>query len=81
LALGGLSGLVAMVIPSVMMRLILNSLVGFVAGSLTAPLATIGIALVYYDERVRKEAFDLQLMMASLGALPPVPPVPVAVQP
>ena len=81
LALGGLIGLVAMVIPSVMAQLILKSLAGFVAGSLTGPLATIGIALVYYDERVRKEAFDLQWMMASLGALPPVPPVPAAVQP
>ncbi len=43
---------------------------GFVAGSLTAPLATIGISLLYYDERVRKEAFDLHLMMASIDAAP-----------
>ena len=47
----------------------------FVAGSITAPLSTIGISLVYYDERVRKEAFDLQLMLASLET--PVLPVPV----
>jgi hypothetical protein len=43
---------------------------GFVAGSLTGPLATIGISLLYYDERVRKEAFDLHLMMASIDAEP-----------
>jgi len=43
---------------------------GFVAGSLTGPLATIGISLLYYDERVRKEAFDLHLMMSSLDAAP-----------
>jgi len=30
------------------------------------PLATIALTLIYYDERVRKEGFDLQLMMASL---------------
>jgi hypothetical protein len=30
------------------------------------PLVTIAFSLVYYDERVRKEAFDLQLMMTTL---------------
>jgi hypothetical protein len=51
---------------------ILSALAGFVAGALTGPLATIGMSLLYFDERVRKEAFDLQLMMASLdgGSMP-----------
>jgi hypothetical protein len=39
---------------------------GFVAAVLVGPLATIAFSLVYYDERVRKEAFDLQLMMTTL---------------
>lgn len=43
-------------------------LAGFISGSVTGPLATIGISLLYYDERVRKEAFDLQLMILSLDA-------------
>lgn len=38
----------------------------FISQCLVAPLATIALALVYYDERVRKEAFDLELMMATL---------------
>jgi Membrane domain of glycerophosphoryl diester phosphodiesterase len=38
----------------------------FVSQSLVAPLVTIAFSLVYYDERVRKEAFDLQLMMTTL---------------
>jgi hypothetical protein len=39
------------------------------------PLMTIGFSLLYYDERVRKEAFDLQLMMSTLdGAQPEVAP-------
>jgi hypothetical protein len=38
----------------------------FLGRTLAGPVATIAIALVYYDERVRKEAFDLQLMMESL---------------
>jgi hypothetical protein len=38
----------------------------FISECLVGPLATIAFALVYYDERVRKEAFDLQLMMTTL---------------
>lgn len=45
---------------------ILIDFAAFLNGSLTGPLATIGISLVYYDERVRKEAFDLHLMLTSL---------------
>jgi hypothetical protein len=44
-----------------------NYLSGFVAGVLAGPIVTIALALLYYDERVRKEAFDLQLMMESMG--------------
>lgn len=39
----------------------------FLASTLAGPIATIAIALIYYDERVRKEAFDLQLMMEAIG--------------
>lgn len=46
-------------------------LAGFIAGTLAGPIATIAIALLYYDERVRKEAFDLQLMMEAVGEPPP----------
>jgi hypothetical protein len=53
---------------------VLIYLAGFIAGSITGPLATIGLSLLYYDERVRKEAFDLQLMMSSLDA----PGLPIA---
>lgn len=42
-------------------------LAGFVAGVLAGPIVTIALALLYYDERVRKEAFDLQLMMEAMG--------------
>jgi hypothetical protein len=40
----------------------------FISECLVGPLATIAFSLVYYDERVRKEAFDLQLMMSTLDA-------------
>lgn len=40
----------------------------FISQCLVGPLATIAFSLVYYDERVRKEAFDLQLMMSTIDA-------------
>jgi hypothetical protein len=42
-------------------------LVGGVAGAATAPLLMVSFAIAYYDLRVRKEGFDLQLMMANLS--------------
>jgi Membrane domain of glycerophosphoryl diester phosphodiesterase len=39
---------------------------GFIAQCLTAPLMTIGLSLLYYDQRVRKEAFDLDVMMETI---------------
>jgi hypothetical protein len=39
----------------------------FLGGTLAGPIGTIAIALAYYDDRVRKEAFDLQLMMEAMG--------------
>ena len=44
-----------------------SDVAGGVSGALSAPLLMIGLALAYYDVRVRKEGLDLQLMMASLG--------------
>ncbi|HYX52697.1 MAG TPA: hypothetical protein VE783_04550 [Candidatus Limnocylindrales bacterium] len=38
---------------------------------LASPIAAIAMSLVYYDERVRKEAFDLQVMMENVGQAPP----------
>jgi uncharacterized membrane protein len=42
----------------------------FLSQCLVGPLLTIGLSLLYYDERVRKEAFDLQHMMATLDNAP-----------
>ena len=42
-------------------------LAGGVAGAATAPLLMISFAIAYYDLRVRKEGFDLQLMMSNLA--------------
>jgi hypothetical protein len=39
---------------------------GFVTQSVLSPIMTIALSLVYYDERVRKEGFDLEHMMQQM---------------
>jgi hypothetical protein len=46
----------------------------FVATVLITPVLTIAFAIFYFDLRVRKEAFDLQLMMNPLAGGVPAPP-------
>jgi hypothetical protein len=38
----------------------------FLAHTLTAPIGAISLVLVYYDQRIRKEAFDLEIMMQAM---------------
>jgi glycerophosphoryl diester phosphodiesterase family protein len=45
---------------------ILLALSNFVTTSLVSPIVTIALSLVYYDERVRKEAFDLEHMIEEI---------------
>jgi hypothetical protein len=47
----------------------------FLGSVLVTPVSTIGFALFYYDLRVRKEAFDLQMMMQAIGGAPIPPPI------
>jgi hypothetical protein len=48
----------------------------FVCGILVEPFLTIATAVFYYDLRVRKEGFDLQLMLKSSGMAPSTPSAP-----
>jgi Membrane domain of glycerophosphoryl diester phosphodiesterase len=59
----------AMTMPTkaLLLAVILQHIGGFIAGVVANPIATTAIALIYYDQRVRKEAFDLQLMMEAVG--------------
>jgi len=45
---------------------IILALSNFVMTSLVSPIVTIALSLVYYDERVRKEAFDLHHMIEEI---------------
>ena len=42
-------------------------LVGFVAHTLVSPVALIGLTLVYFDQRVRMEGFDLVMLLGGLA--------------
>ncbi len=65
-------------IHSLTAKLVLIYIGSLVSGALTSPLATIAMSLLYYDERVRKEAFDLHWMLATLDDSAPA--LPEAVQ-
>jgi MFS family permease len=58
-----------MLLPFIAWQYVAN----FLARSLAGPVGTIAAALIYYDQRVRKEAFDLQLIMQAIGQQPPSP--------
>jgi len=54
------------IVRSIPLIAAISSVGTFFSTSLVGPLATIALTLIYYDQRVRKEGFDLQLMMATL---------------
>jgi hypothetical protein len=57
---------------------VLKNLCAFLSEVLVGPIGTIAFSLMYYNLRVRKEAFDVQHLMASLGSQP-APGAPSAI--
>jgi hypothetical protein len=57
---------------------VLKNLSAFLSEVLVGPIGTIAFSLMYYNLRVRKEAFDVQHLMASLGSQP-APGAPSAI--
>lgn len=45
-------------------------LVGFLGHAVVFPVGLIGLSLIYFDQRVRKEAFDLELLIGDTPAVP-----------
>lgn len=54
---------------------ILDGVASWISGVIVAPIGTIAFSLIYYNQRIRKEAFDLEQLMVSLkpGETPPSP--------
>jgi hypothetical protein len=46
---------------------IAQQIVGFFTNAFVGPILAIGTTLFYYDQRVRKEGFDIEWMMAAAG--------------
>jgi hypothetical protein len=46
---------------------IVNILINFAVQTLITPVYTTGLVLFYYDQRIRKEGFDIEWMMAQAG--------------
>jgi uncharacterized membrane protein len=61
----------------------ISQVVAFFTNTFIGPIGGTGVALFYYDQRVRKEGFDIEWMMQAAGLTPPpagaseVPPVVV----
>jgi len=51
---------------------------GFAIQAFTRPVYGIALMLFYYDQRIRKEGYDIELMMRQAGLVPPTPPQPEA---
>ena len=49
---------------------IAGAVTGTIGTTLTAPFMIIGLALLYYDARIREEGFDLELSLAALDGAP-----------
>lgn len=57
--------------------LVLTQVGGYLVSCLFGPLLTIALSLLYYDERVRKEAFDLEHLMTQADDAAGAPATPV----
>ena len=55
-----------------------NAILGGVAGTITGPFLAITLAVIYFDLRIRKEAFDLEALMAAPAVASPPPEAPQA---
>ncbi len=64
---------------------ILQQIVGFFTNCFIGPMYATGLTLFYYDQRVRKEGYDIEWMMEAAGMTPPAiaasADVPAAIEP
>jgi hypothetical protein len=57
--------------------LALSQIAGFMTNTFIGPMYSTGLTLFYYDQRIRKEGYDIERMMLAAGlTLPPELPAP-----
>ncbi len=49
----------------------ISQVVAFFTNTFIGPIGGTGVALFYYDQRVRKEGYDIEWMMQAAGLIPP----------
>jgi hypothetical protein len=62
----------------------LSQIIAFFTNTFLGPIWATGITLFYYDQRIRKEGFDIEWMMQAAGLTVPAPvaePAAVAAEP
>ena len=59
----------------------INLAIGFLTGTLVGPIGAIAVCLFYFDERVRREGFDIEWMMNRIAPGTAVSDAPPAVLP
>lgn len=67
IAIKGHAGAAAAILPIMTVG---TAILSYLVECLVTPVLTISLSLMYYDERVRKEAFDIQLMINALRSSP-----------
>ena len=50
---------------------VLQQIVAFFTNSFIGPMYAIGLTLFYYDQRIRKEGYDIEWMMQAAGLAVP----------
>jgi hypothetical protein len=68
--IGAMKGVVAITFLKSQLASVIALIFALLVSSLVTPVLTISLSLMYYDERVRKEAFDIHLMMNALDEGP-----------
>jgi hypothetical protein len=53
----------------------LSQIIAFFTNTFLGPIYATGITLFYFDQRVRKEGFDIEWMMKAAGMTPPPPEI------
>jgi hypothetical protein len=51
-----------------------QQIIGFFTNSFIGPMYATGLTLFYYDQRVRKEGYDIEWMMQAAGLTAPAQP-------
>ena len=69
--------LLQVVVSMVLKSPIVAGVIGNVIGVLLYPFLSIGLMVLYFDQRIRKEGYDLDVMSSGIPSSPsPVPPPP-----